>query len=150
MKERRWERTSPNPTRAPNLQDHRRVADAASDVPPRRVAQPQERSFRDIGGDERIPVAIAPHPRAEVEEWRNVERLTGIADGQAVAERGMHLWHRLPQPRHDRQAAFHLVEHGRPRGPEKLRLPEHVEFAVQVALVHRPFAGQEVAAVEFL
>ena len=118
--------------------DREQVVEAVAPVEmavDRRSPQPQERAFRDIGGDERIAVAIAPHPRSEREKGRNVERLARIACCEAAAERGMHLRHRLPQPWHDRQPAFHLIEHGRPRGPEKLRLPEHVEFAVEVAFV---------------
>ena len=62
----------------------------------------------------------------------------------------MNLGHRLPEPRHDRQAAVHLIEHGRSCGPEKLSLPEQHELAPHVGLVSGPLARKKVVGVELL
>ena len=68
----------------------------------RRRSQPQERPLRDVGGDERIPVAVASHPRSEREKGPDAKRFARIAFGEAAAERGMDLRNRLPEPGHDR------------------------------------------------
>ena len=62
----------------------------------------------------------------------------------------MHPRHGVPEPGHDRQAAFHLVEHRRPRGPQEFRLPQDAEFAADVILQPDTLAGEQVVAVELL
>jgi len=74
----------------------------------------------------------------------------GIDGRERLPQRGVDLRHGLPDPGHHREAAFHFVEHARPRGSEKLALPEHGEFRVHLGLEPPSFAGQKVGMVEGL
>ena len=114
----------------------------------RGMTQPHERGRRDVRRHEGITVAIPAHPRTEAEERGHVERMPREVLGERAAERGVHLRHGLPDARHDRQAAVHLVEHGRPRGAEELRLPDHGQLVPHVGVVRRPFPWQQVVAIE--
>jgi hypothetical protein len=62
----------------------------------------------------------------------------------------VHLRHGIPDPRHERKAAANFVEHGRPRGLEKLRFPEDRQLGAQAALELGAFARQDVFAIERL
>ena len=116
----------------------------------RLLAEPVERLAGDVGGHVGIAVAVSPHPRPEGEEGRHVVELPRIPFGEAAAERFVDPRHRLPQPRHERQPAFDLVEDTRPRRPEKGGLPEDRQLAADIGLDPGAFAGEEIGPIKLL
>ena len=117
----------------------------------RGLAQPLAGLGRDVGGDERMAVAVATHPRAEAEHRRNLD--AAVRDNSSPPPRAARRAPSAPSP--TAPAGTRARDGLRAStvgaaGTDEIGLPELDQLAAQLRMQPLGFAGQQLLGIQFV